>query len=74
MYFTTTDIVGYIGSVLILLSFLMKQIKTLRIINTIGCAVFVVYGIMLSFKLPIIITNASIIVINIYYLRKGGKR
>jgi len=73
MNFTTTDIVGYLGSAMILISFLMKKMNMLRIINTVGCVLLIVYGIMLSFKWPIIITNFGIVIINIYYLNKGKK-
>jgi uncharacterized protein with PQ loop repeat len=67
---SNTEIVGYLASLLVLISFLMKEMKTLRIVNTIGCAFFVTYGFLLNVSVPIIITNAAIIGINIYYLRK----
>ncbi len=51
----------------------MKEIKTLRIINCIGCTLFVAYGVLLDFSLPIIITNVAIVGINIYYLLKANK-
>ncbi|MEN9348944.1 MAG: hypothetical protein RLZZ77_2455 [Bacteroidota bacterium] len=73
MDFSTTEIVGYIGSLMVLVSFLMKDIKTLRFINSIGCALFIVYGILLGFSIPIILTNAAILVINAYSLL-GKKR
>ena len=63
-----TEWVGYIASFFLLLSFLMKQIKLLRIVNMIGCACFVLYGFMLNTSWPIIITNASILLINGFYL------
>lgn len=71
MTISTTDMIGYIGSVVVLISFLMKNMATLRVVNAIGCGIFVVYGILLSFKLPIIITNSVIIFIHIYYIKKG---
>jgi len=67
---TTTDIVGYLASVSLLISFLMRDIKKLRIINSIGCALFVLYGIMLHYSVPIIITNSIIIIINLVSLYK----
>lgn len=73
MEFSTTDIIGYIGSIAVLVSFLMKNIKALRIINTIGCAFFVVYGILLNNSIPIIFTNTAIVGINVYYLSKMRK-
>lgn len=71
--FNSTEIIGYLASLIVLISFLMKNIKTLRIINTIGCIFFVAYGILLNFSIPIIITNVAIVGINIYYLLKVNK-
>ena len=65
---TFTEWIGYIASAILIISFMMKNFKTLRIINTIGAALFVVYGIMLSVSWPIIITNGFVVLANIYYL------
>ena len=70
--FNFTEIIGYLASVVILVSFIMKDIKKLRIINSVGCALFIVYGVLL-FSIPLIITNAAIVLINIYYLFKAKK-
>ncbi len=59
--------VGYAAMISLMISFLMKDIKKLRIINTLGCLLFVIYGFMLG-SYPIIITNAFISMVNIYYL------
>ncbi len=64
-----TEWVGYLASFGVLVSFLMKDMRTLRIVNSIGCATFVLYGILLG-SIPIIITNVAILVINIYFLTK----
>ena len=58
---------GYLASLFVLLSFLMRNITTLRYVNTLGCMFFVIYGVLLD-SWPIIITNAAIILVNIYYL------
>ena len=63
-----TEIVGYLAMLLLLISFLMKDISRLRKLNTVACALFVAYGFMLATSWPIIISNASIMGINIYYL------
>jgi len=63
-----TEWVGYIASALIIWSFLLKEMRSLRIVNSLGCAVFVVYGVLLGFSWPIIITNVFILAVNIYYL------
>jgi uncharacterized protein with PQ loop repeat len=67
-----TEYIGYLASAIVLISFLMGKIVYLRIINTIGCAFFIFYGILLDSK-PIVITNAAIVLINLYYLNKNKK-
>ncbi|UMB61995.1 uroporphyrinogen decarboxylase [Lutibacter sp. A80] len=63
-----TEWVGYLASLALIISFLMKNISTLRIINSIGAILFVIYGFMLEISWPIIITNTFILMANIYYL------
>lgn len=65
---TITEWVGYAASLALIISFMMKNINTLRIINSLGAVLFVVYGIMLQTSYPIIITNAFILMVNLYYL------
>jgi predicted branched-subunit amino acid permease len=67
MGFSLADIIGYLASLVLLLSFTRKNVKHLRIINTAGCLLFVVYGVMLHVW-PVIITNVAIVLINCYYL------
>lgn len=61
--------VGYLASALIVISLTMSSIVKLRIINSIGCALFVVYGISVG-ALPVAFSNVLIIFINLYYLFK----
>jgi len=65
---TLTELIGYLASAFVLISFLNRNIIRLRIINSIGCALFVAYGIMLEISWPIVVTNASILLIHAYYL------
>lgn len=69
-----TDLIGYSASIVILLSFLMKDVKRLRMINIIGCCLFVAYGVLLDFSIPLIGTNLSIAVINMVFLIKMKKK
>ena len=69
-----TETVGYIAMAVVLLSFTMKDIKKLRIINIIGCCFFVIYGILLKTSWPIIVTNSAIMGINFYYLFSRKKK
>jgi len=64
-----TDYIGYLASSLVLVSFLMKKITYLRVINTVGCVFFIVYGTLLA-SVPVVITNVAIVIINIYYLTR----
>ncbi|MBD0401075.1 YgjV family protein [Flammeovirga sp. EKP202] len=66
------EYVGYLASLLLMISFSLKNVKLLRMVNSVGCIVFVVYGIMLS-AWPIVITNGFIATINIFYLIKDKK-
>ncbi|QDO92554.1 uroporphyrinogen decarboxylase [Formosa sediminum] len=70
---SVTEWVGYLASFVLLVSFTMKDVTKLRIVNSVGCALFVVYGIMLDTSWPVVITNGSIMLINAYYLflKKG---
>jgi uncharacterized protein with PQ loop repeat len=68
-----TEWVGYLASIVLIVSFLMKNVNTLRIVNSFGALLFVIYGIMLAISWPIIITNGFILMANIYYLSKTKK-
>ncbi len=61
--------VGYLASVFLGISLLVNNDLKFRWINTIGCFIFVVYGILLN-AWPIIFTNAALFCINIFYLIK----
>jgi len=67
---SSTEWIGYAASVVLMISFLMKNIITLRIINSVGAIFFVIYGIMLAISWPIIITNTFILGVNAFYLTK----
>jgi hypothetical protein len=64
---TITELFGYAASLGVLVSFLMKNIRVLRIVNTAGCVLFIIYGVMVP-SWPVVVTNAAIVCINAYYL------
>lgn len=70
---STADIVGYLASIFIILSFVFSNIKTIRIINAVGCVCFVIYA--AAYKAwPVLIPNAILLFIQFYYLIfKPGK-
>lgn len=64
------EIIGTIASVIILISFLFNDEKTIRITNIGGAAIFVVYGVM-SGAFSVWLLNAGLILIHLYKLNKN---
>ena len=58
---------GYLASLVVFISLTMTSIIRLRIFNFIGCMLFAHYG-LLTGLLPVAVANASIALINVYYL------
>ncbi|XMB85280.1 hypothetical protein RJG79_07570 [Mycoplasmatota bacterium WC44] len=61
------DWLGYLASLIVLISLLMSSIKRLRWINLVGSCIFALYGFLLG-SLPVGFMNLGIAIINIYYL------
>lgn len=62
------DILGYLASIFIVASFLIKNNeKLLRSVNLVGCVLFVVYG-LLADAIPVVIPNAFLVVVQLYYI------
>lgn len=66
------DIIGYIGMLFIVISLLMTDIKKLRIFNTIGVIITIIWCFLVGINgvRPVLILNASLFVINSYHLYK----
>lgn len=63
------EFIGYIGAALVVISFLVSsKVRVIRFINMLGALVFIAYGVLLNMNLPIIIPNAFITCIQLYYL------
>ncbi len=69
------EYIGYLASVFIVGGFMLKNLRTIRFINMFGCICFVVYGIFLNdyrdvnqWLLPVIIPNAILALVQVYYL------
>ena len=62
-----TEYIGYAASALVLKSYLMKDMTYLRVVNTVGCLVFIIYGVFIA-SIPVVITNSAIVLVNLYYL------
>ncbi len=66
------EIIGISGTIFVLLSFLMKDLKKVRIINIIGAMLFVIYGVLIN-AISTWLLNGILIIIHIFYLIKGRK-
>lgn len=60
---------GYVASVLVAISFLMKSINKLRLVNMIGGLCFVIYAVAIQ-AMPVALINLFTVCINAYYLVK----
>jgi hypothetical protein len=63
------EAIGYLGSTLVLVSFLMASVFKLRVVNTVGSVIFTIYACIIH-SYPTAIMNACLVGINIYYLVK----
>ncbi len=61
------EIFGYFGTALVLLSFLMHDIKWLRIFNMSGGLISLIYAII-KVTMPVVVLNVSLIIINAFQL------
>ncbi len=61
------EILGYVGMVIVLISFLLTDMKWLRIVNMTGGTISLIYGILTN-TLPTALLNASLVTINGFYL------
>ena len=67
MDINAVELIGYLGSILVAISLMMKSLLRLRIINLIGALFFTLYGILLG-AYPVAFLNGIIVCIDLYYL------
>ena len=66
------EIFGYIGSFLVLVSFLMVSVVKLRVVNTIGSLIFMIYALIIK-SYPTAIMNFCLVLINLHFLYRMSK-
>lgn len=54
------EIIGYIATFITGVSLMMENLKTLRLLNALGCLVWILYGLVLN-SMPIVVTNVGIL-------------
>ncbi len=63
------EMVGYLGSLLVLVSFIMTSVFKLRIVNSIGSFIFMVYALIIR-SYPTAVMNFCLVLINLRFLWK----
>ncbi|MBO4411468.1 MAG: YgjV family protein [Lachnospiraceae bacterium] len=67
------EMIGYLGSLLVLVSMLMTSVVKLRVINLIGSAIFAAYALLIR-SYPTALLNICLVAINVYQLIKLSRR
>jgi hypothetical protein len=70
---TIVDCLGYVASILVAFSFVMKSMAKLRLVNTMGSICFIIYAVAIH-AIPVALINCFAVCVNIYYLTKGAVR
>ena len=66
------ELFGYLGSFLVLVSFLMVSVVKLRIVNTVGSVIFMIYALIIH-SYPTAIMNFCLVLINLRFLWKMSR-
>ena len=61
------EMLGYLASVFVAVSLMMRSLTKLRVINLIGALLFTAYGLIIG-AFPVAVVNAFIALVNVYYL------
>lgn len=69
MEFSPTELVGYLGSLLIIISLTRTSILHLRLVGLAGSASFLIYSLLIQ-AYPIAVVNVVIIGVHLYFLRQ----
>ena len=67
------EMVGYLGSALVVASMLMSSVVKLRVINTIGSGIFAFYALIIH-SYPTALMNVCLVGINVYNLIKLNQK
>jgi len=66
---TIVEVIGYVGSALVVLSVTRTSILKLRLLGLAGSTGFIVYGYLID-SLPIVLTNLTIAGVHLYFLNQ----
>lgn len=67
---SNAEILGYVASVLLLLAMMMTSVIKLRILNTLGCILYIIYGLWIH-AYPVAVMNAAIACVNFVHIGRS---
>ncbi len=67
------ELLGYAAMAFVGLSFVLKDVIKLRLINAIGCVLFVIYGFFIG-SIPVMVMNLFVALLNFYFVFKNWHR
>jgi len=67
MNIDSVELIGYLGSVLVAISLMMRSLLRLRTINLVGALFYTIHGVLLG-AYPVAFLNGLIVCIDLYYL------
>ena len=67
------ELLGILGTLFILIAFTRNSSAEIRIINSVGSVLFVIYGLMIG-ALSVWLLNGICIIINMYKLKRARRR
>jgi hypothetical protein len=70
---TAVDILGWVATGVIVLSFTVKDMWRLRIVNSVGTLLWLVYG-GVKGDYPLLVVNALILAVHLNWFREAGGR
>lgn len=66
------EIIGLLGTVFVLISFFMKDVKKIRCVNIIGAILFVIYGAIIN-AVATWVLNGALVAVHIVFLIKDKR-
>ena len=72
MEFNFIELLGYLATFFVAVSFLFKSIVHLRVVNAIGAILFVIYSLIIK-SYPVALLNAFLFFVNLYQLYRLKK-
>ena len=66
------EIIGLLGTVFVLISFFMKNVKKIRCVNIVGAILFVIYGAIIN-AVATWVLNGVLVIIHVVFLIKDNQ-